>query len=178
MSQISRGEAHTHRVLVPDLDNLLVRAEDEALAGHPAATLDPRDVRDGQPVPLVLDRERTRRPNVVQQRVARRRPDRVRQAIRARGERRDRDHGPARAVVDARQSRGRDASGQQSANGQLEQAHPRSRPRVPELDRAVAFHAKRKKLVRRVDVDGVHAGHFFALALQEQRRHEASLVEV
>ena len=60
----------THRIAVPDLDDLLVRTEHVAFACHPATALYPRHILHWQAVSLVLKSEMSCRTDIIQQRMS------------------------------------------------------------------------------------------------------------
>lgn len=65
----------THLILVPHLDDLAVRRNDAAAVLVLPSAAEPVDAPHALAVSLVLDRERARRPEIVQKRVTRARSD-------------------------------------------------------------------------------------------------------
>lgn len=71
----------TYLLLVPDLENLRVCTCHQSVLDDPVSTLEPLHTLDRQSVTLVLECERLRTSQVVQQRVTRRRSDRQRESV-------------------------------------------------------------------------------------------------
>ena len=77
----------THAISIPNLDDFLVSTDDQPVTRHLNAALYPGDTLDGEPVSLVLQREVSSCPDVIEQRVPRGRANRVREPVRSRSQR-------------------------------------------------------------------------------------------
>src|SRR5712671_4609063 len=97
-------DSRTHAIPIPNLDNLFVCADNQAVSGHLCATLYPGYPLNGQSVSLVFQGKRPPRPDVVEQSMTRGGTNGIGESIRPRSQGGD---GQPRAVitVDARKYR-------------------------------------------------------------------------
>ena len=163
--------ARPHRIPIPYLDDFSICAENHAVAGHAAPTLQPCNAVQRQPVPLVFRRKRLRRAYVIEQRVPRRRADRIRQPVRARRNRSHPQRRHTRPVVDPGERR---APPRTDPHRHVQHADGRARAGVPKLHARAPVEPEREQAVRGVHVDAVDTRR----AREHERAQEAALCEV
>jgi hypothetical protein len=164
----------THAISIPNLDNLFVCADNQAVSGHLCATLYPGYPLHGQSVSLIFQGKRPPGPDVVEQSMTCGGANGVGKSI---GPRSQSGNGQPRAVItiNARKYRpGGRPERDKTRTRQREDAQTAPRSWIPKLNRSVSVDPKRPQSVGWIYVDGIHAGNGARVTITSAVRSSAA----
>src|SRR6266852_3371106 len=157
---VGKGRRHdTHIIPIPNLNDLLIRADNQAITGYLRATFYPGHPLDGQSISLVLYSKRLSRPDVIEQSVTCGGANGVRESIGPRSQCGDRQPWTVIAV-NAREHSPSDCP-ERDETRTRQREDPQATPRswIPKLDRPIPVDPKGPQPVCWIDIYGIHTGH-------------------